>query len=523
MYLADGRGRGGSVGPLSAADPLGPFSSLVKGTCYVIELYFSDYFEVSPRVLHDYGAFNISLITDLPLFIDPFLLFNSDKPEYQSLHEEIIDYLRFLRDKSVRDTAPEPLMRAWYCFGEIKQNWLGFSGSGNRGRGLGLDFARSLNANLFHLFRDFGSERVTKGSHLEKLTLIRSGVGRDMISDFTTNLIKDYLLGFTEQFAIHNLNSKYVRGVSVPRAYFSYRTERWMPKHYKLPWCHGDFVMLTPKDILTKDDTWISRRDMCDRFESIPDAVPDAQLRTEINNYFYSMIPQGHSPSKKDYLRAKEATLIKYPELIDYYIRTREDEGEEAIDVSSLKVRESELLYIQQFGALARLLETMTAFYGVPGTTKEETAERIAFLKDVIENKGGYRLFFGSNGNPIRRESDLHILFRLVWGGTLLDVSREVNDGRGPADYKISYGAFDKTLVEFKLASNTQLRRNLEKQLDIYKKASDATAGFKVIVYFSEEELVRVRKILQELEMSSDTNVVLIDARADNKPSASKA
>jgi hypothetical protein len=36
----------------------------------------------------------------LPLFIDPFLLFRSRKPEYRGLHDEIIKYLRFLKGKS---------------------------------------------------------------------------------------------------------------------------------------------------------------------------------------------------------------------------------------------------------------------------------------------------------------------------------------------------------------------------------------------------------------------------------------
>ncbi len=40
------------------------------------EIYFTDFFKVTPEVLEEYGAFNISLINDLPLFIDPFLLFN---------------------------------------------------------------------------------------------------------------------------------------------------------------------------------------------------------------------------------------------------------------------------------------------------------------------------------------------------------------------------------------------------------------------------------------------------------------
>ena len=66
----------------------------------VIRIYFSDYFEVSPADLKAYGAYNISLINDLPLFIDPFLLFGSDKKEYQELHESMLKYMDFLKTKS---------------------------------------------------------------------------------------------------------------------------------------------------------------------------------------------------------------------------------------------------------------------------------------------------------------------------------------------------------------------------------------------------------------------------------------
>src|SRR3712207_6984239 len=50
---------------------------------------------------------------------------------------------------------------------------------------------------------------------------------------------------------------------------------------------------------------------------------------------------------------------------------------------------------------------------------------------------------------------------------TPLDVNREVNNGRGPVDFKVSMGSADKTLVEFKLASNSQLQRNLANQVAI--------------------------------------------------------
>ena len=130
------------------------------------------------------------LINDLPLFVDPFLLFNSEKLEYQALHEEMIRYLKFLRDKSEQGAIRPGLLEAWYKFPEVKQNWLGYSLVGNKGSGLGMRFARAMRANLASVFSNFGDEQVTHGSHLEKLCLIESGVGRDNISDFTTNLNK---------------------------------------------------------------------------------------------------------------------------------------------------------------------------------------------------------------------------------------------------------------------------------------------------------------------------------------------
>ncbi len=78
-------------------------------------------------------------------------------------------------------------------------------------------------------------------------------------------------------------------------------------------------------------------------------------------------------------------------------------------------------------------------------------------------------------------------------------------------------------MVEFKLARNRQLKRNLQNQLEIYKKANETEQGIHVIIYFSKEELEGVNKILIELKLSVGDNIVLIDARSDNKISASKA
>jgi hypothetical protein len=486
--------------------------------------YFSDFFRVKRKSLDDHGAFNVSLVTDLPLFIDPFLLFTSEKQEYQRLHASIIEYLIFLRDNAERAANDSGLIDAWYRFPEVKQNWFGFSATGNSGSGLGPSFAVALNENLHKLFQNFGAETVTRGSHLEKLCLIREGVGRDNISDFTTNLIKGFLCEYTEGFAKRYLPASDRRMVCVSKVSFNYQTEAWQNGAFELPWFRNDYVLLTPRDILTKDDTWINKSDLVHDFETLADAVPNEELRAQINNYLNKVLTRDKNkePTRQARADAARSTILHFPQLIDYYIREKEDSGDQAQQVSAAKVEESEQLFIQQITALQHALEQRTDFYKVGGRTYDEAKERLAHLKDVIENKGGHRIFYVDN-EPIQREADLHIMYRLVWFGTPSDVSREVNDGRGPADFKISRGSGDKTIVEFKLAKNPQLRRNLERQAEIYKKASDAKGSLKCILYFSREEHARVLRVLKELGLFGHPDVFLIDARKDNKPSGSKA
>jgi hypothetical protein len=486
--------------------------------------FLSDYFNIDQQIFDDYGALNISTVNDLPLFIDPFLLFHSEKQEYVNLHEDIIKYLIFLRDRSYIDLIDEGLLKSWYCFPEVKQNWLGFSITGNKGSGLGINFARALHSNLHKIFSEFGSEKITKSSHLEKVCLIENGVGRDSISDFTTNLIKDYLCKYTEKFAAAHLQEKDIREISVRNSVFDFPTQSWKIKKYKLPWVNNDYIILTPKDMLTRDENWINRHDLLNKFTNIPPAIPDEQLRAQVFNYFRSVLvhQKDKSPSKKEREDAAAATILEFPDLIDFYIKLKEETGNKAADISAEKVLDTQQIFVKQLHEFQKIISIQTDFYKTSETTYEETHKRLNYLKDAIENKGCHRIFY-NNGVAIQKEQDLQILFRLVWYGSPSDAGTEANDGRGPVDFKISKGANDKTLVEMKLAKNSQLERNLEKQIQIYQAASDAKNGIKVIIYFTKEEKEKVLRILRKLNLFDHKDVVLIDARADNKPSGSKA
>ena len=287
-----------------------------------------------------------------------------------------------------------------------------------------------------------------------------------------------------------------------------------------LPCYNDDFVILTPRDMLTRDDTFINRTDMIRNLSSIAPTVEDATLRFELNHYLVDVLSKKKkemSQTEKD--KAAISLILQHTELIDYYIKYKEDNEAEATSISKQVVQEVKQLFNTQLQELTKLLFNNTDFYKTKVDSYDAAYKRVMFLKSVIEDMDGYRIFY-LNGKPIKRESDLQIMYRLVWFASEMDVNREVNNGRGPVDFKISRGSKDSTLVEFKLASNGKLKNNLAKQVEIYKKASGTDRAIKVILYFSDVEYKKVKTILNDLGLQSCEDIVLIDA-SNNKPSAS--
>lgn len=227
-------------------------------------------------------------------------------------------------------------------------------------------------------------------------------------------------------------------------------------------------------------------------------------------------------PSEAECRTVRWKAIHKFPEILDYYLALKEDHGEWAVEQSEANVEQIKTQFIQQVEALVALLEENTEFYSEEPTDSYDAAlKRALYLKDVIENNDGWRIFY-LNGQPITRERDVHILYRLTWFASSFDVNSEANSGRGPVDFAISKGSANKALAEFKLASNSQLADSLEHQTEIYQRAHRTKKSVKVIVYYSVAELEKVNSILRQLGLEKDNSIVLIDARNDNKQSASK-
>jgi hypothetical protein len=269
--------------------------------------------------------------------------------------------------------------------------------------------------------------------------------------------------------------------------------------------------------MLTRDEAWINRGDLLDGIEDVYHSIPNQQLRNQIDTYFMSRLAEDATDKGRKRLAAQ--TVEQFPILLDHFIRAKEDTADEAHRASKKKVADTQTQFVDEVSRLVRTHLEGTAFYA-GGNSFTESMARVSFLKDVIEHKDGWRIFY-INGKPITQEAHLQLLYRLTWFASRMDVNREVNNGRGPVDYKVSEGSADKTLVEFKLARNSKLKTNLQNQVEIYEKANDASSSITVILYFTDSEWTRVKKIMQDLKIEKAKHIVLIDGRSDNKLSAS--
>lgn len=65
----------------------------------------------------------------------------------------------------------------------------------------------------------------------------------------------------------------------VPKVKFDYDKEVWVSKKYYLPSYDGDYVLLTPVDLLVGDDTWINKSDLYNHVQDIAASIDDDALR----------------------------------------------------------------------------------------------------------------------------------------------------------------------------------------------------------------------------------------------------
>lgn len=499
-------------------------------------MYFSEKFNVSRDLIKNYGSIDISLVCDLPLFIDPMLIFNSNKKEYKSLHSYLIRFFSFLTDKSEGEINLDDI-KAYFYFSEIKNNWFGYSKNGNKGRGLGEKFALFLAENLKFIMSD---NDISKSKHIEKALLIYDGNGKDKISDLTTKLILDYLAIYTQNFATKYIDSKYLDTFWL-ESKFNFKTECFESINYELPFFVNDkgekeYVLLTPCDILRGEDPAISKSNLKNSYYQIRNIIGNEVHRAQLNNYItkavkeYRLSQRGKKKKISDAMieRIEKEAFFKalkekeFSWLYDYFIKVIEDSG---ISINKKAMQECvdqiERFYYSAEEIKKLLYKNDTNFKKISRNAHEELLNKVLFLKDTIENKEGYKLLYQKD-KCITSEDNLQRLFRFTLDGTPYDFNFDGNNGSGEYDIKASKGSGDKCLAELKLASNSRITHIFD-QTQVYEKANNCCNSIYVIFYFNEQEKLKMENLMNNNEQfkANRNSIVLIDC-IQNKKSASK-
>jgi hypothetical protein len=155
---------------------------------------------IRPRLTEFYGLalaqaevdFAIPFLDeDLPLHVDPFLLWKSPSLQDQALHGAVLsafNRLGAMYRRGERAQAVDMLVRLSEC----DEVGLGLS-STRTGKRIGPNVAQAI-LTLFDLIPRY---QQTGFSHLEEIQLYSDGISRDRISDIACNLLKSFLIDFT--------------------------------------------------------------------------------------------------------------------------------------------------------------------------------------------------------------------------------------------------------------------------------------------------------------------------------------
>lgn len=131
------------------------------------------------------------LTEDIPLYVDPFLLWKSPSYQDKSLHGTILNsfnHFGWLAKNKKRDIALNQLIIASEC------DEVGFGHSAKRkGKRIGKKQAEEI----LYLFESIPQYDKRGFTHFEEIQFFVDGISRDRISDFACNLMKSFLIDFT--------------------------------------------------------------------------------------------------------------------------------------------------------------------------------------------------------------------------------------------------------------------------------------------------------------------------------------
>lgn len=398
---------------------------------------FTDEFGVHQEIFENTKALDIILDVDSNYFIDPALLRVCEIPEFVDASKITEEYFSniivLLKHSKALDDMYWKKADKLLTFKEITGTCLGYSNKGTSGNAIG----KELRKNILETIKELQKAGDVDPVIFELLSVFQEKVGCDRVSDLLTFILQKNIIKY-------NMRINQELGLAVGDDGL----------------CENPYnqikILLLPKQIL-------SPLPITECFDDIDFACSENErVRKEINQYFDLGERTKLKKEEIDHLLKvkidyRNEMISNYKKIVVAEYDFDKDPAGEIIwyRISKQKVRDYPLELIQ------------------PHSIEElhKVVDRICQqFKKLVEDNGLWRLLY--DDNVPKHESAAQLLFFGIADAYCIannvDLSREVHNGHGPVDFKLSVGAKQKILIEIKLTSNPQLMHGFKKQLPLY-------------------------------------------------------
>jgi len=256
---------------------------------------------------------------DLPLCIDPFLLYKSRDEKLRKLHCQLLSV--FNTGFALFGEGKHKELSKLIDFPEVNEIGFGYSEGAIRGTGLG----EHLNKLLADTLAASEPLQARGLRHIEELQLVSIGVAADRVSDIAANAFKLFLIGYTQKQA-ELWNIPVVSSVPISH-FFDYGDFCWRDDYFDLPISPVTRlpILLVPRRIV-RLLPWINLEDY---------VASDYRLflRSSTGRGWSRFTGMGRqkfqAPTKNEIIQVTRANL----KLLDGYVTRKEKEAGQALPI----------------------------------------------------------------------------------------------------------------------------------------------------------------------------------------------
>lgn len=188
---------------------------------------------------------------DIPLYLDPFLLWKSPSQMDRGLHATITGAFNYLGELYLKDEEKAILML-------IELSECNEVGLGDSKKRQGKKIGRKLAESILSTFKDIPQVNKNGLAHFEELQLLVENFSKDRVSDISCNFVKSFLIDYTiQESKKHNIPTE-----SVSITYFETSKYEFVSEEVNIP-VNPDTknpILLIPKRWL-RFSPWINFED----------------------------------------------------------------------------------------------------------------------------------------------------------------------------------------------------------------------------------------------------------------------